>query len=264
MERANKQVNGSASDSARPLRRGSFVLFGAVVLVGWWAGTLTLAYWLPSLRPRGNPPVPVPGSVWLPLFVGVAWALVAICAFVRWRRRGRPSPLIVMWLGLAGLAVLASTYCGPLLPVIEYTRQTGRATRPDEVFEYTIEPCQLVELLWPNFLGAPFGVNDYWRNIIAPRVHARALDSLALSGSNHLRTCGRVAGSLERAAVAHLPDHCGGHRAVLGSLGQFTSPIWLTQALTTSTGSTNSGNGCPTSVHWIRPIPQPHSRRRPV
>ena len=130
----------------------------AVVLVVWWASTLAMATWLPKIRSQGHPSEPLHWAAWVPVGVTLAWTLVAVGALIRWRRRGPLFPLTVMWLGLAGSAVLAVALTAvQLFPVIEFTQQTGRSNaRRDEVYNYSIDPCQVVELAWPNFLGAPF------------------------------------------------------------------------------------------------------------
>ena len=97
-------------------------------------------------------------AAWVPACVSVAWALVAVGTLVQWLRRGPLFPLTVMWLGLAGSAALSVALTAvQLFSVIEFTQQTGRSNaRPDEVYNYSIDPCQLVELVWPNFLGPAF------------------------------------------------------------------------------------------------------------
>ena len=156
-----------------------------------------------------------------------------------WSRSRRPGvrgaffALAVMWLGLAGSAALAvALTAAQLFPVIEYTQQTGRANAgPDEVFNYPIDPCQLTELVWPNFLGAPFGRNDYWRSLVpAPGLqHSVWVPSLYLGGLTLVLALGSVGvrhGPAWRIWMSVLAMI-----TVLGSLGTYTSPIWLSRSL---------------------------------
>ena len=77
-----------------------------VALILWFAGTLVLARWLPKLRDPGNPSAPFRWMPWEPSVVMVAWAVVAIGFLRHWRLRVWRHPLGVMWLGLAGAAIV--------------------------------------------------------------------------------------------------------------------------------------------------------------
>jgi Bacterial membrane protein YfhO len=229
------------------LGRGRLLLLAASVLVVWCAGTLTLAHWLPRLREPGKPVLPLRGTAWVPIFVNVAWGLVAAGFLFHWRRRGGRSPLGVMCLGLAGAATLsAALSAAQLLPVVEFIQQTGRSmVGPRETYQYSLDPLQLVELVWPNILGASFGANGYWRDVI-PTPGGRPnlwFPSLYLGGLTLALALGSV-------AIQHGPPWrvwltALGAIAILGSLGQYAGPIWLARALAAAPGSSSLVNRLP-------------------
>jgi hypothetical protein len=236
-------------DRARwgPVRIASSLPVIAVVLVACWASTLAVANWIPNVRSQGHPAEPLRWAAWVPVGVSIAWALVAVGALVQWRRRGSPFPLTVMWLGLAGSAALAVALTAvQLFPVIEFTQQTGRASaRPDEVYNYSIDPYQMIELAWPNFLGAPFGSNDYWQmNVPTPGVrHSVWVPSLYLGGMTVALAFGSL--TIKRGPPWRIWMTVVAAIAMLASLGHFTSPIWLTRALSVATSSSALHNWLP-------------------
>jgi hypothetical protein len=203
-------------------------------LATWTAATIALASWLPGLRPVGHPPPPLPWMAWIPWGITLAWGLAAIGLLAAWRRCGRRFPLGITWLGLAlsaGLAMMLSAI--QLLPVIEFTRQTGRAASaaPQDLYPFSIEPFRLVELAWPNILGSRFGGNTYWRDALklpgAPR--ETWTPSLYFGGLTLVLACSAMAlrqGPPWRVWLSALVLV-----SLLGSLGQYTSPIWAARAV---------------------------------
>jgi hypothetical protein len=233
-----------------------------VTPVLWCLVSLAMARWLPKLRDPGNPPPPFRWMPWVPLGVLVAWGLVAIGFLCHRRLRGCRYPLGAMWLGLAGAATLsAALTAAELLPVIEFTQQTGRSYgSTDEIYEVTVRPVRLVELAWPNVLGTPFRTNDYWGDLIktpgrrptewVPTYYlggltlALAVSSLAIRRGPAWRVWLTVIGSL----------------GLLGSLGQYTSPIWVARALAVTSSSATVRNWLP-DVGPLDPI-DPNAVRR--
>jgi Bacterial membrane protein YfhO len=229
-----------------PRRRGLSLVLVATTLVVWCVLTVALAQWLPRLRGPGKPPSALPWALWVPVGVDVAWGLAAVSLCVHWRRRGWRFPLGITLLGLAGSAVLAASLSSAqLLPVIEFTQGTGRSVAlPRETYLYTIEPVRLIELAWPNILGMPLEGKSYWGDAIMtpggrskgwiPSLYlgglfvALALSSLALRSGHPWRVWLTVIGLL----------------SLLGSLGQYTSPIWVARAVDVTSRS-------PTFHHWL-------------
>lgn len=232
---------GQTLDPARPgpSRRGWPLLLAGLGAVLYGSLTLALARWLPKLRPPGSPPQPLRWMVWMPLCVNVAWGLAALGVLGAWWRRGRRFPLGVMWLGLAGSAALAAAITAvQLLPVIEFTQQTGRSSPgPYEIYRFTLDPFQLVELIWPNILGSALGGEDYWRDIIpTPGVRPGIwLPSLYLGGLTVALAFGSLArrqGPAWRGWLTLV-----GGLGLLASLGHQTSPIWLARAAADTSSS---------------------------
>jgi hypothetical protein len=206
----------------------------AAALAAWVAVTLAFAAWLPRIRPAGYPPPALPWMAHVPTVVLVAWGLVGLGFVWRWRRLGWRSPLGVMLLGLAGSAILAGTLsAAQLLPVFEFTQQTVRAAGdgPHDIYPFSIEPFRLAEILWPSVFGTSFGRNAYW------------IDSMRLPGVRpKIWVPSLYVGSLGLVlAVSVLAFRRGPAPRVwlswivlaglVGSLGQYTSPIWVARLL---------------------------------
>ncbi len=231
-----REARPAATRADKPTRRPYFVLtalVGAVVVVAWFAGTVAMAQWLPRFREPGMPTPPFRWMLWVPTVVGLAWASVAVGCLYYWRGRGWRYPLGAMWLGLAtsaGLAVAVTAI--QLFPVIEFTQQTSRAAGagPHDIYPFGIEPYRLIELVWPNVMGVHFSGNSYWANVLMlpgmkPKVWVPSLYlgglTLALSLSVLTLWRGRPWRVWLSAIVLV---------SLLGSLGEYTSPIWITRA----------------------------------
>jgi hypothetical protein len=226
------RIKSAGTKPALP-RLWILLTLGLIALVIWCVVTLVLAKWLPTLRGPGKPPPPLRWTPWVPLGVNLAWGLAAVGFLVRWWRRGWHSPLGVMSLGLAGSATLAAVLtAAQVLPAIEFTQRTSHASaRPDEAYQFTIVPWRLVELVWPNILGTPFESNDYWGDAIAtPGVPPKAwVPSLYLGGLT-------LAMALSSLTIRHRPPWrvwltVIAAMSLLGSLGSYTSPIWIARTL---------------------------------
>jgi hypothetical protein len=200
----------------------------------WVVATLTAAVWLPRLRPPGSPPRALAFLAWAPFVVLAAWGL-AVAAFLRhWRRRGWKFPPGIALLGLVSSAGLAASLtAASLLPAVEFTRETGRATleRPQDRDLFSIEPFRLVELLWPNILGSRFGGNTYWRDALllpgaAPEIWA---PSLYHGGFCLLLACVALSSPQRQPWRIWLSVIL--VVSLLGSLGRYTSPIWAARIL---------------------------------
>jgi hypothetical protein len=211
----------------------------ALAVVAWVAGTLVLARWLPRHRPEGYPPRAFAWMVWVPLGVAAAWVLAGLAFLGAWRRRGWRAPLAITWLGLALSAALAMAACAvQLLPVIEFTQQTARAVAsgPHDIHPFSIEPLRLVELIWPNILGIQFEGNTAWLDafhlpgprpkIWVPSLYLGGLTLLLASGAMAMR---RTAWRVWLSVIVVV--------SLLGSLGQYTSPIWAARVLAVSSSS---------------------------
>ena len=245
--RARSRRMKTTKSGRRPSRLWLSLTLGLIALFVWCVVTLALAKWLPTLRGPGKRPPPLRWMPWVPLGVSVAWGLVAAGFVLYWQRRGWRSPLWVMSLGLAGSATLAAALtAAQVLPCIEFTQRTGRASaRPDEVYQFTVVPWRLVELAWPNILGTAFERNDYWGDAITiPGVPPKAwVPSLYLGGLT-------IALALSSLTIRHGPPwrvwlSVIAALSLLGSLGQFTSPIFITRTLAAASTSTTLRNWLP-------------------
>jgi Bacterial membrane protein YfhO len=242
--RARSNKESLAREKPSDSRRGLSLLLWAIALLGLGVLTVALALWLPKLRDPGNPPPPLRWMLWVPLAVSMAWLSIVVGFLIHWRRRGWLFPLGTAYLGLAGAAVLAGAICAAqLLPVIEFTRQTGRSnTSPHETYLYTVEPFRLIELAWPNILGMPLESKSHWGAAIKmPGGHSKGwVPSHYLGGL----TLGLALGAL---AIRSAPPWrvwltVVGGLSLLGSLGQYTSPVWTARAMNASSNSATLHN----------------------
>jgi hypothetical protein len=219
-------------------RRGG-VAVAMIVLLIWIAGTLMLARWLPRLRPSGYPPPPLPWMAWMPRVVMAAWGLASLVFLASWRRRGWRSSLRVAWLGLALSAGLAMAIAAAqLLPALEFIQQTARGVGagPHDLYPFSIEPFRMAELALPNVLGIEFGGNTHWRDALRlpgarPGIWA---PSLYLGGLTLVLACGSLA--IRRGPPWRIWLSVVAAVGLVGSLGQYTSPIWTARALAEVSG----------------------------
>jgi hypothetical protein len=227
--RLRPAIRESGDSGPTGSRLGWSVALALFSLLGWIAATLVLAKLLPSLRPPGYPPPALPWMVWMPLAVMAAWVLAGVGFLEYWRRRGWRFPLGIAGLGLAASAGLAIVLAAAqLLPVIEFTRQMARAGTEGwhDIYPFSIEPFRLVELVWPNVWGIHFEGNTYWRDALklpgtppgiwAPSLYLGGLTLVLARGALSPRQGPPWRIWLSVVVVVSL----------LGSLGQYTSPIW--------------------------------------
>jgi hypothetical protein len=239
---------GIAWSRARPVRRAgpetggrrraasSLWRWAVSLVIGllfWIAATLALAMWLPQVPVRGHAARAVPWTVWAPAGVTAAWGLAIVGFLVHWRRRGWRLALGITWLGLAmsaGLAMMLTA--AQLLPVIEFAERTVRAVAgPHDVYWFSIEPFRLVELLWPNVMGVHFKGNTHWRDALnlpggrpeiwVPWMYLGAMTLVLALGALAPRRGAPWRVWLSAIVIVSL----------LGSLGQYTSPVWMARVL---------------------------------
>ncbi|HKI20384.1 MAG TPA: YfhO family protein, partial [Isosphaeraceae bacterium] len=226
----------ASSGAAEPIRRRRYVVLtavlGALGLAAWFAGTVALAVWLTTFREPGIPRPPLWWMLWAPAAVGVAWVSVAVgflyaCGGRVWRY-----PLGKMWLGLAASAGLAvGVTAVQLFPAIEFTQQTSRAAGggPHDIYPFGIEPYRLIELLWPNVLGVHFGGNRYWANALTlPGMQPKVwVPSLYLGGLTFVLSLSVL--TLWRGRPWRVWLSAIVLVSLVASLGEYTSPIWITR-----------------------------------
>jgi hypothetical protein len=207
------------------------VLIGIAAVIVWTVATLALAHWLPPLRPEPNklPARAFPWMAYVPLGVVLAWLIGGAVILRRWRRRRWISPLGTMLVGLAGSAALAGALsAAQLLPVVEFTRQSGRAAGAGahDIYPFSLEPLRVVEFLWPNAFGTHFGGNRNWLNTLPPQArHAKVwVPSLYLGGLTIVLALGALGlrdGPPWRAWLSVIAV-----LSLVAALGEYTSPLW--------------------------------------
>jgi hypothetical protein len=238
-------VDPGARTARAAVGRWRPLLVGAGVIV-WFTATVVLAVLLPALRPQGGPGRALP---WMPLLRGLVllgWiaALLVLCG--PWRGRGRRSRLREMLAGLVAAALLAIALgAAQLLPVIEFMQQTLRARGEGlhDLYSFSIEPVRLAEMAWPGVLGSNFGRNTRWIDAVwrpgtrlslwTPSLYLGGWSVVLAAGGFRLRSGPRWRVWLSIMLVISL----------LGSLGQNTSPIWITRCIGEALGLRLPGLG---------------------
>ena len=213
-------------------------ILAVVGLVAWVAATITLAEALPRVRPPGVPAPALPWMRYVPGIVLLAWSLAGLWLIMGRKARGNRPTLGVMLVGLAGSAVLAAALsAAQLLPVLEFMQQTTRAEGegPHDIYPFSIEPFRLAELVWPSVLGTSFGQNAYWFEAVqVPGVRQKVwVPSLYLGGLSLMLAA--TAFTLRRGPASRVWLSVIVIVSVIGSLGQYTSPIWAARLLAQTT-----------------------------
>ena len=116
---------------------------------------------------------------------------------------------------------------------IEFTQQTSRAAGegPHDIYPFSVEPFRLAELVWPSVFGTTFGRNAYWieafrlpgvrQKIWVPSLYFGCLSLVLAAGAMAFRRAPALRVWLSAIVLVSL----------VGSLGQYTSPIWATRVL---------------------------------
>jgi hypothetical protein len=220
------------AQSSLGVHSGRWLALASTGLILWVTATLAVAIWLVQVPRRGHEARALLSMDHVRLGVAAAWC-AAIAGFaLYWSRRGWRYALGITWLGLASSAALAIMLsAAQLLPVIEFFGQTVRAAvGPRDVYRFSIEPYRLVELCWPNVMGFQLSGNTHWRDALklvggaevwVPWIYLGVIPLMLALGALTLRRGPPWRVWLAALVVASL----------LGSLGQYTSPIWMARAL---------------------------------
>lgn len=220
-------VRRRLESGAAPVRVRTIFALLVVALIVWTAAVLWCAKVLPPMRDKGPPRGPLPMAAWFPRAVAAAWA-AAVVVWLAPKRRSR-GPLLTMLVGLAGGGALAALLCSAqLLPTVEFTRQTMRASLdgPHDIYPFAIEPYRLAEFVWPEVFGSNRVGNRTWGVLIPPRHKSYAwVPSLAMGGLTvvlalsalSLRGLGARRVWLSWIAVI----------SIVASLGEYAGPLWI-------------------------------------
>jgi hypothetical protein len=159
--------------------RLSFLLSWPTVLGAaclWVAATLGLAS-ARVVRPGFLATTSLVLAGWVGVGIGIAW---------RWLRRpgeARFAPLLVRVAGACTLALALSAV--QALPALEFVGRSWRSAgiAADTLYRYSLDPCRVAELAWPNVFGTSSGENRSWLQAVPPRgSHELWVDSLYIGG----------------------------------------------------------------------------------
>jgi hypothetical protein len=215
----------------RPGSRVPIVVLGIVGIAMWTALTLFAALYLPAMRPEPArfPPRAFAWMPWVPWAVGLAWGILGVIVVTRWYRRQWRWPAATMLAGLLGAAALAASLSAvQLLPVLEFTRRSGRSAGEGthDIYPFSLAPIRLGEFLWPNVSGTAFNRNRGWliaipnptlhSEVWVPSLYVGGLTLILAVGAAGFRGASPWRGWLTAIAVLSL----------LAALGEFTSPLW--------------------------------------
>ncbi len=232
MARRKGVLNPVVGQESPPTPSAAWTLLVGVVFIVVWLATLFLGAWLPGFRAPGKPIQPLWWMRYVPIIVSACWGLGFLVFLIAWQRRRWKTRLGLTVIGLLAAAAMSlALSAAQLIPVAEFTQQTIRAagTGPHDIYPFSIEPYRLLELCWPNVLGTQFAGNTFWLDAIKiPGVHPKVwVPSLYVGGMIFILAISafRLRGGSPRqvwmSAVVAI--------SVLGSLGLYTSPIWITR-----------------------------------
>jgi Bacterial membrane protein YfhO len=226
-----------------------WAVLAAWLWIIWCAGVLVLGSWVPQFREHALPAKPLPWMSYVPMTVGTVWGIGGITFLVYWlviyrRRQGWRLPLGLAWTGLAaGAALAAALSAAQLLPMTEFTQRTVRAAEAGthDIYPFSLEPIRLAGLIWPDVLGNAFDGNTAWSEQLVrmPGAMPRLwVPSLYLGGLTLVLALGTLA--LRRSAPWRIWISVIAIISAVASLGQYTSPIWITRALAEGNRSRSS------------------------
>jgi hypothetical protein len=143
------------------LRRLLFwpMILGAVCI--WVVATLSLA----STR------IARPGLLPIKGLVLAAWLVVGIVAAWRWLRRPDEARFATLLFRLAGGCTLAlAVSAAQILPVLEFVGTSWRAAgiTATNRYRYSVHPCRVAEIIWPNVFGSSAAENRSWLQAVPP------------------------------------------------------------------------------------------------
>lgn len=189
------------------------------IVIAWLAGTFALA------RIRSA----LPGFRLANGLVLAGWMAAGLAVLWRWRS-GKDKGLARMLISLAGASALALGLSAvQVLPVLEFTGKSWRAEgiSPEEIFRYSLHPCRVAELIWPNVFGTSSGINRSWLQAVpVAGGHDIWIESLYMGGFTlalALVGAGRKTGAPAPGRVLFVAIVLGGMAA---SLGKYASPLW--------------------------------------
>ena len=158
----------------------------------------------------------------------VIW--VAVFLWLAWRWHCRPdeallAPRLARLMGACALTMALAA--AQMLPVMEFVGQTWRAdgVTPTNLYRYSLHPCQLAELIWPNVLGTNAPEYRSWHQAIPPvGGHEILTESLYMGGLTlvlALSASGFRGGPPWRAWLTAVVLV-----GLAASLGKYGSPLW--------------------------------------
>ena len=164
-------IRARARPDGLPVRT---IALGAVVI---WVGAALVLRLARIVRPGYRAMNGLVLAAWIALGVGLAW---------RWRRRPGEARLAPMLARLAGACTLAVALSAvQMLPVLEFSGRTWRAAgvTASNIYRYSLHPCRVAELIWPNVYGNNFPENRSWLQAVPPAgSHEIWVESLYMGG----------------------------------------------------------------------------------
>src|SRR5579883_3657818 len=197
-------------------------------LVAWPVVLGAVGLWVAASLGLASAPIARPGFLAANGLVLAAWAAVGLGFAWSWYRRpgeARLAPRLARLMAACTLALALAAV--QVLPALEFVGRTWRAAGISAavLYQYSLDPCRLVELVWPNVFGTSSPENRSWLQAIPPiGGHEVWVESLYLGGFALVLALGAAGwrgGPPWRAWLRTV--------AVVGlaaSLGKYGSPLW--------------------------------------
>ena len=121
-----------------------------------------LVIWVGAMLGLASTRIARPGFLTMNAVVLATWVALALGLAWHWSRHRGEAKLATMLAKLIGACTLAMALSAvQMLPSLEFSGQSWRAAgiAASNTYRYSLHPCRVIELIWPNVYGTSFPEN---------------------------------------------------------------------------------------------------------
>ncbi len=217
--------------ATRPIPMWLILVVSLVVVTFWTAAVIGFALAAPPWRPKGPPVGPLPWSRWWSMILTGLWVWGGLIWLSS--RTARRGPSFVRFAGLGAAGLIGGLLCaGQLLPVMEFTSRTMRATPdgPHDIYPFSVEPYRMAEWLWPEVFGSNFQANRTWGILLPPQhISHTWVPSLYVGGLTLVLALSAV--SLRGLGARRVWLSWVAIVSMIAALGEYAGPLWIARCI---------------------------------